>query len=112
MDAFVLLINDGFRVRLVWVAFFSIPEASADQLQAAVDSLEVYGEHCIAAVLTCKYAETGAVPDAKSYSSYAWCRVDQLAFLTRRAPAGEFWACQMSDEVLLLPLFMASRRPH
>ena len=99
VHACAMLVGDGVDIRWVWVDYSSIPQAHADQQQAAVDSLAVYASHCtafIAAVPTCMHAETGCVLDDNTYSSRAWCRLEQLAYL---AGAGHA-AYQMADDVL------------
>eukprot|EP00450_Noctiluca_scintillans_P000337 CAMPEP_0194499684 /NCGR_PEP_ID=MMETSP0253-20130528/15911_1 /TAXON_ID=2966 /ORGANISM="Noctiluca scintillans" /LENGTH=708 /DNA_ID=CAMNT_0039341455 /DNA_START=36 /DNA_END=2162 /DNA_ORIENTATION=+ len=104
VDACVMLANDGLNIRWVWVDYFSIPQANADQQQAAVDSLAVYAAHCaafVAVVPTCKHAETGSTLDANTYFSRAWCRLEQLAYLAGAGHDGDVTSFQMVDEVLL-----------
>jgi len=111
VDACAMMVQDGIDIRWVWVDYFSIPQAHADQQQAAVDSLAVYAAHCtafVAAVPTCRHAETRCVLDANSYSSRAWCRLEQLAFLAGAGHGAECRAYKMSDDVLM-PLFDHAR---
>ena len=75
----------GSSIQWVWVDYFSIPQANHDQQQAAIDSLAVYAAHSatfVAVTPSCQHAELGTELNSTSYFGRAWCRLEQLAYLT------------------------------
>lgn len=95
-------------LRWVWVDYFSIPQRNRDQQQVAIDTLAVYAAHSavfLAAVPSCSHAELGARVDAGSYMGRAWCRLEQLAFMSAHSHLDRLPAYTCGGGTVLQPLF-------
>jgi len=107
VQACKVLLLQGFDVRWVWVDIFSIPQDNVDQQQGSIDSLAVYAAHCqwfVSAVPVCEHAELNIRLDVHSYFSRAWCRLEQLAYLSATSHMETLLAYRCTGEVLE-PLF-------
>merc|ERR1719461_273806 len=97
----------GRDIQWVWVDYFSIPQANRDQQQAAIDTLAVYAAHSavfVAVTPPCMHADLGVNLDTKSYFNRAWCRLEQLAYLSANSHLHSMLAF-LSGSHGLQPLF-------
>eukprot|EP00930_Biecheleria_cincta_P033911 TRINITY_DN2346_c0_g1_i5.p1 TRINITY_DN2346_c0_g1~~TRINITY_DN2346_c0_g1_i5.p1 ORF type:complete len:796 (+),score=121.91 TRINITY_DN2346_c0_g1_i5:80-2389(+) len=72
------------RFQWTWVDCFSIPQATVVQQQSAINSLLAYASHCsifVAVAPACKHSDLLSELDVHTYSSRAWCRLEQLGYL-------------------------------
>merc|ERR1719291_809186 len=97
----------NYNIEWAWVDYFSIPQQNFDLQQAAIDTLTVYAAHCsvfVAVTPTCTHGDLACRLDLRTYQRRAWCRLEQIAYLSASASAKELHAYYTCGEELR-PLF-------
>lgn len=72
------------RFKWIWVDYVSIPQATTVQQQNAINSLLAYASHCsifVAVAPACMHSDLALELNVHTYSSRAWCRLEQLGYL-------------------------------